>query len=64
VQTLQRSEALSDSGRQVTLHILMPPSLRAVPYRSEADFFGAVEKLKATLDHDRAQTRPSSGQAP
>ena len=64
VQTLQRSEALSDSGRQVMLHILMPPSLRAVPYRSEADFFGAVEKLKATLDHDRAQTRPSSGQGP
>jgi hypothetical protein len=64
VQTLQRSEALSDSGRQVTLHILMPPSLRAVPYRSEADFFGAVKNLKATLDADRAQTRPTSGQTP
>ena len=60
VQTLQRSQALSDSGRQTTLHILMPPSFRAVPYRSEADFFGAVENLKTTLDHDRAQagTRP------
>ena len=64
VQTLQRSEALSDSGRQITLHVLMPPSLRAVPYRSEADFFGAVENLKATLDGDRAQTRPNPGQAP
>jgi hypothetical protein len=61
VQTLQRSQALSDSGRQITLHILMPPSLRAVPYRSEADFFGRVEKLKATLDSDRAQTRPNPG---
>jgi hypothetical protein len=64
VQTLQRSEALSDSGRQITLHILMPPSLRAVPYRSEADFFGRVENLKATLDGDRAQTKPNPGQAP
>lgn len=62
VQSLQRSEALSDSGRQITLHILMPPSLRAVPYRSEADFFGRVENLKATLDSDRAQVRPGSGQ--
>ena len=62
VQTLQRSEALSDSGRQITLHILMPPSLRAVPYRSEADFFGRVENLKATLDSDRAQTRPGPAQ--
>src|SRR5579883_83844 len=59
VQTLQRSEALSDSGRQITLHILMPPSLRAVPYRSEADFFARVENLKATLDGDRAQARSS-----
>jgi FHA domain len=63
VQALQRSEALSDSGRQITLHILMPPSLRAVPYRSEADFFGAVENLKTTLDGDRAQTRPAPSQA-
>ena len=64
VQTLQRSEALSDSGRQITLHILMPPSLRAVPYRSEAEFFGKVENLKATLDGDRARTGPNPGQAP
>ena len=64
VQSLQRSEALSDSGRQTTVHILMPPSVRAVPYRSETDFFGAVENLKATLDADRAQTKPNSGQFP
>jgi hypothetical protein len=64
VQTLQRSQALSDSGRQTTLHILLPPSLRAVPYRSEADFFGAVGDLKATLDRDRVQTGPSPGQTP
>ena len=64
VQALQRSEALSDSGRQITLHILMPPSLRAVPYRSEADFFGAVENLKTTLDGDRAQTRPAPSPTP
>jgi hypothetical protein len=64
VQTLQRSEALSDSGRQITLHILMPPSLRAVPYRSEADFFGRVENLKATLDSDREQTRTTPNQTP
>ena len=64
VQTLQRSEALSDSGRQVMLHVLMPPGLRAVPYRSEAEFFGAVEDLKATLDGDRAQTGPARSQTP
>jgi hypothetical protein len=64
VQALQRSQALSDSGRQTTLHVLMPPALRAVPYRSEADFFESVEKLKTTLDRDRAQTRPNHDQAP
>lgn len=64
VQTLQRSEALSDSGRQITLHVLMPPSLRAVPYRSEADFFGRVENLKRALDGDRAQARANSVQTP
>ena len=64
VQTLQRSEALSDSGRQITLHILMPPSLRAVPYRSEADFFGRVVNLKTTLDGDRAQPNPAPSQPP
>jgi hypothetical protein len=64
VQTLQRSQALSESGRQTTLHVLMPPSLRAVPYRSEADFFGSVEDLKTTLDRDRAQTGSRPGLIP
>ena len=60
VQTLQRSEALSDSGRQVMVHVMMPPAFRAVPYRSEADFFGAVENLKTTLDGDRAQAKTAA----
>jgi pSer/pThr/pTyr-binding forkhead associated (FHA) protein len=59
VQTLQRSEAFSDSGRQTTVHVLMPPELRAVPFRNEATFFGDVAKLKADLDRDRAQAKPS-----
>ncbi len=64
VQSLQRAQALSDSGRQTTLHILMPPLLRAVPYRSEAEFFERVEDLKATLDGDRAQTSRGAGPTP
>jgi pSer/pThr/pTyr-binding forkhead associated (FHA) protein len=57
VQTLQRSEAFSDSGRQNTAHVLMPPELRAVPFRDEAVFFGEIANLKAKLDGDRAQAR-------
>jgi hypothetical protein len=57
VQTLQRSEAFSDSGRQNTAHVLMPPELRAVPFRDEAAFFGQIANLKAKLDGDRAQAR-------
>ena len=57
VQTLQRSEAFSDSGRQNTAHVLMPPKLRAVPFRDEAAFFGQIANLKAKLDGDRAQAR-------
>jgi hypothetical protein len=58
VQTLQRSEAFSDSGRQNTAHVLMPPELRAVPFRDEAAFFGEIANLKAKLDEDRAQAKP------
>jgi hypothetical protein len=61
VQTLQRSEAFSDSGRQNTAHVLMPPSFRAVPFRDQAAFFGEIASLKAKLDGDRAETR--SGEA-
>lgn len=58
VQTLQRSEAFSDSGRQITAHVLMPPSFRAVPFRDEAAFFGEITNLKSKLDSDRVQTPP------
>jgi hypothetical protein len=63
VQSLQRMDALSDSGRQITAHVLMPPALRAVPYKSEAAFFGEVGNLKAALDGDRTQARPDAGRA-
>jgi hypothetical protein len=58
VQTLQRSEALSDSGRQNIAHVLMPPSFRAVPFRDEAAFFGDIANLKSKLDSDRLQPKP------
>ena len=57
VQTLQRSEAFSDSGRQNTAHVLMPPSFRAVPFRDEAAFFGEIANLKSKLDSDRVEVR-------
>jgi hypothetical protein len=58
VQTLQRSEAFSDSGRQFTARRLLPPEFRLVPLRDEAAFFGEIENLKAKLDADRRQGRP------
>ena len=57
VQTLQRSEAFSDSGRQNLARRLMPPSLRLVPLRDESAFFSDVAKLKVRLDGDRSQAR-------
>ena len=54
VQTLQLSEALSNSGRQYTERRLMPPAFRAVPLSDQDAFFGAIAKLKARLDDDRA----------
>jgi hypothetical protein len=57
-QALQQSEAFSDSGRQNTTHLLMPPSFRAVPFRDENAFFGDIAALKAKLDLDRNQARP------
>jgi Inner membrane component of T3SS, cytoplasmic domain len=54
-QTLQRSEALSDSGRQNTLRRLMPPALRLAPLRDETAFFDEIAKDKARLDADRAR---------
>jgi len=57
VQTLQRSEAFSDSGRQITAHVLMPPAFRAVPFRDQAAFFGEIANLKSKLDSDRVEVR-------
>src|SRR5258708_17098875 len=57
-QALQQSEAFSDSGRQNTARMLMPPSFRAVPFRDEDAFFGEIADLKARLDLDRNQAKP------
>jgi hypothetical protein len=58
VQTLQRSEAFFDSGRQHTERLLMPPALRAVPLRDETAFFDEIVNIKTKLDGDRAQAQP------
>jgi hypothetical protein len=60
VQTVQRSEAFSDSGRRVTAWQLMPPSLRGVRFRDQNAFFDEIASLKAGLDHDRAQAGPQN----
>ena len=57
-QTLQQSEAFSDSGRQNTTRLLMPPAFRAVPFRDENAFFRDIADLKAKLDRDRSQAKP------
>jgi len=57
-QTLQRSEAFSDSGRENATHLLMPPSFRAVPFRDESAFFADIAGLRASLDRDRNPARP------
>lgn len=59
VQALQRSEAFSDYGREYATHQLMPPALRAVPFRDEGAFFGEIASLKAKLDGDRARAKPN-----
>jgi hypothetical protein len=58
VQVLQLTEAFFRSGRQNTAHLLMPPALRIAPLRDETAFFGEIEKLKSTIDADRAKTSP------
>lgn len=58
VQTLQQSEAFTDSGRQRTVHWLMPPMLRAVPVSQEEAFFDKIGGLKSELDADRRLARP------
>jgi hypothetical protein len=56
-QTLQRSEAFSDSGRQNTTRLLMPPAFRAVPFRDADAFLGEITDLKGKLDRDRSQVK-------
>ncbi|NPU64525.1 FHA domain-containing protein [Bradyrhizobium sp. 83012] len=60
VQSLQRSEAFTNSGRPNISHVLMPPSLRLVPLRTEQTFMDDVAGLKARLDADRAELKPAS----
>lgn len=55
VQTIQRSEAFSVSGRQGIAQVLMPPAFRAVRLQDQDSFFGEIANLKAKLDSDRAQ---------
>jgi pSer/pThr/pTyr-binding forkhead associated (FHA) protein len=61
VQTILRSEALSDFGGQSAVRQLMPPALRLAPVRDESDFFAEIERLKAGLDRDRSQARMDAG---
>lgn len=58
VQSLQRSEAFFDSGRQNTARLLLPPAFRAVPLRAPDAFFADVADLKTRIDSDRRQVRP------
>jgi hypothetical protein len=55
VQTIQRSEAFSASGRRGIAQVLMPPAFRAVRLQDQDTFFGEIAALKAKLDRDRAQ---------
>jgi hypothetical protein len=59
VQTLQRSEAFSDLGRQNTTRLLLPPAFRTVSLRTPDTFFASVIDLKADLDADRRQAKRS-----
>jgi hypothetical protein len=58
-QTLQRSEAFSDHGRQYRAHQLMPPAWRAVRLTEQNLFFGEIANLKTRLDSDRLHARPN-----
>jgi hypothetical protein len=57
VQTLQRSEAFSDLGRQTSARLLLPPAFRSVPLRTPDGFFASVADLRARLDADRHQVK-------
>jgi hypothetical protein len=60
VQTLQRSEAFANYGRQTVSHVLLPPRLRLAPLRDETALFADIGKLRARVDADRAQARPAA----
>ncbi|WP_315703493.1 MULTISPECIES: FHA domain-containing protein [unclassified Bradyrhizobium] len=60
VQTLQRSEAFANSGRQTVSHVVLPPSLRLVPLGDEGALMGDIEKLKLKLDADRSEASKAS----
>jgi hypothetical protein len=54
LQLERRTDILSaDRTSEARAHL--PPALRLVPLRSEADFFAGAVQLKAGLDNDRAQ---------
>jgi hypothetical protein len=59
VQTLQRSEAFSDIGRQTSARLLLPPVFRSVPLQTPDAFFANVADLKTSFDADRRQTKRS-----
>jgi hypothetical protein len=58
-QALQQSEAFSDSGRQNTTRLLMPPAFRAVSVRDENAFSREVTELRVKLDRDRSEALPA-----
>ncbi len=64
VQTVLRSEALSDFGGQSAVRRLMPPAFRLAPVRDETDFFAEIERLKSGLDRDRNQARADNAGRP
>src|SRR5262252_3092093 len=64
VQTVMRSEALSDSARPSTFSRLMPPVLRLAPVRDESAFFAEIEELKTMLDKDRTQAQANDAGRP
>jgi hypothetical protein len=62
-QTLQRSEAFSDLGRQTTARFMLPPAFRTVSLRTPDRFFANVADLKTNLDADRRQVKQRSQEA-
>lgn len=57
LQTLQQSEAFSNSGRRITVRRLLPPALRLAPLRDEGAFFDEIAKLRTRIDGERSQVK-------